>query len=157
MPTDDAIQYTVYTSNGFMIEHTAFSDKLKVNNTVRGDLDPARSSARPDDFRQNVLANYTLAFSPVNYQQNLQIIITLPPQVKFSNKTLFCEGLAGTDYPTLNCKVDKKQKTITIDDAVTYQRGNPGTIKIGLSQLVNPIDNIITDSFKIETKTSTNF
>jgi hypothetical protein len=63
----------------------------------------------------------------------MQIIISLPKEIKFSNKTLVCEGLAGTDYPQLNCKVDKKAKTITIDDAVTFQRGNPGTIKIGLS------------------------
>lgn len=50
MPTDEAIQYTVYTFDGFMIENMPFSDKLRVNNTVRGDLDPRRSSARPNDF-----------------------------------------------------------------------------------------------------------
>lgn len=32
-PTDDAIQYSVFTNNGFMIEHSGFSDKLRVNNT----------------------------------------------------------------------------------------------------------------------------
>ena len=38
-PTDDAIQYSVFTENSFMIEHTAYSDKLRVNNTLRGVLD----------------------------------------------------------------------------------------------------------------------
>lgn len=60
IPTDDALQYTVYTDNGFMIEHSDFSDKLRVNNTVEGFLDPLKASALPSDFRQNVLANYTL-------------------------------------------------------------------------------------------------
>lgn len=83
----------------------------------------------------------------------MKIIITLPKQVGFTNDTLRCEGLAGTDEPLLACEVDEKTKTVTIRSAFTYQRGNPGTIKILLSQLRNPSENIVTDSFKIETWT----
>lgn len=154
MPTDDTLQYTVYTDNGFMIEHTDFSYDLKINNTVEGEFDPNKTAAMPSDFRQNVRANYTLTFSPLNYQQNMKIVVTLPNEINFTNETLICEGMAGTDSPMIDCKVDKKTKKITITDAVTYQRGNPGTIKFNFYQLVNPIENIITNSFKIETYTN---
>ena len=54
----------------------------------------------------------------------------------------------------LNCTIDKKLKIILIDDAVTYQRGNPGTIKILLTNLRNPVENVITNSFIFKTTTS---
>jgi len=88
----------------------------------------------------------------------MKIVITLPKEIRFSDSApLLCEGLAGTDSPTINCKVDKAKKTITITDAVTYQRGNPGTIKFNFFQLVNPIENVVTSSFKIATFTSQDY
>lgn len=50
--------------------------------------------------------------------------------------------------------MNKKNRTITIRDAVTFQPGNPGMLKFAFDQLVNPTENVITDSFKIETYTS---
>jgi hypothetical protein len=111
----------VYTGDsGFMMEHTNFSHLLRVNNTIPGDFNPNITSAWPSDFRQNATANYTLTFSPVNYEQGMQIVITLPRQINFTNQTMICMGLAGTDYTQLKCNVDKLTRSITISDAVTY-------------------------------------
>jgi hypothetical protein len=65
--------------------------------------------------------------------------------------------LAGTDSPDLICETDRNARTITLKNAVTYQEGNPGKIKLLFSQLINPSQNVITDSFKIETRTSEGF
>ena len=87
--------------------------------------------------------------------QNLDILLTLPPEINFGTDTLVCEGLSGTDnVGTLNCLEDRENKQINITNAVTYQAGNPGEIRILLSKLKNPVENNITSSFKIETFTS---
>ena len=66
-PTEQGIKYSVLTASGYMIEQSVPSDKLKIINSVQGQIDSAKASVIPDDFRMNVLANYTLSFSPVNY------------------------------------------------------------------------------------------
>lgn len=156
-PTLDAINYSVYTEKMFEIEKTSFAHFLRVNNTIPGDFDVNKTSIVPNDFRLNEEANYTLSFSPVNYEQNMDIVLTIPKEVEFTSQPLRCEGIAGTDYPVVDCIVDQQARTITINDAVTYQRGNPGTIKILFNKLKNPSENIITNSFSIETKTSDGF
>ena len=84
--------------------------------------------------------------------------MTLPPEISFGTDTVLCKGLAGTDvdenYEYLNCTEDRINKRINITNAVTYTAGNPGPMRIELSKLKNPLENIITSSFKIETQTS---
>lgn len=158
MPTDSSILYSVNTNSGFLIEQSAIgSFLLRVNNTVPGVMDPAKTAVMPSNFIQNVVGNYTLTIVPSNYQQNMMITIQLPKEINFSNQTTACIGISGTDSPQLNCTINKTKKLITITDAVKYQRGNPGTIKIMLTNLLNPVENIITSSFIIKTMTSTNF
>ena len=89
----------------------------------------------------------------LNYKQNANIILTLPPEVNFGTDTVTCKGLKGTDFTDeyLECFEDRVNKRINITNAVTFSRGNPGEIRIQLSKLKNPVDNIVTSSFKIET------
>lgn len=77
----------------------------------------------------------------------------MPSEVLFGGNSLQCTGLKGTDTAFLACKLHLKKKRILIDDAFANQRGNPGQVKILLSALKNPTQNIITDSFKMATLT----
>ena len=95
------------------------------------------------------MTNYTFELAPVNYAQNLDIVVTLPKQIALGKTPVNCYGIAGTDTEKLTCKTDTKKKKITITDAVRYQRGNPGTIRIVIDSLKNPSQNIVTDSFLI--------
>lgn len=79
----------------------------------------------------------------------------MPPEINFGTDAVYCEGLAGTDRngENITCIEDREAKTINITDALTFTRGNPGPVRIVLSKLKNPTENIITSSFKIETFT----
>lgn len=66
-PTDDAFVYSVLT-NQWLIEKSEFSHMLRVNNTIPGDFDRNKTSVVPNNFQLNRDANYTLTFSPVNYE-----------------------------------------------------------------------------------------
>ena len=46
------------------------------------------------------------------------IIVKLPAQIDITADPLKCYGKQGTDYPTVNCTLNAKTKTITIPDAV---------------------------------------
>ena len=90
----------------------------------------------------------------MNYIQNLQIHLTLPKQVDFSSNIVTCYGVQGTDDKDVVCKADSKNKKIFVTNAVTFQRGNPGTIQIAFETLLNPSENLVTDSFLLETYSS---
>ena len=64
--------------------------------------------------------------------------------------------MSGTDRnnETIDCTEDRIAKTLNITNAVTYTAGNPGEIRITISKLKNPLENIVTSSFTIETETS---
>ena len=49
-----------------MIE--AISDGVSVGNTETGFIDPSTAGVTPDYWENHVLANYTLAFSPNNFE-----------------------------------------------------------------------------------------
>ena len=57
--------YSIYTG-GELIEQK--STELIIENTEPGLLDALRASVVPSDFKQNLAANYTLTFQPINYQ-----------------------------------------------------------------------------------------
>lgn len=54
----------------------------------------------------------------------------------------------------MKCKGDSKSKKVFVTNAVTFQRGNPGTIQIAFETLLNPAENMVTDSFILETFSS---
>lgn len=101
--------------------------------------------------------NYTLAFKPANYLQNMQIVLTLPPQIRFGSNQVKCYGAQGTDSELLKCDTNIRNRTVTVTNAVTYQKGNPGTIKIVFDSFKNPDKNIITSRWGLSTMTSDGF
>ena len=64
-----------------------------ITNTEPGPLSIYKNGLLPDDFRASFETNYTLEVYLLNYKQNLNIILTLPPEVAFGTDTVFCEGL----------------------------------------------------------------
>lgn len=76
----------------------------------------------------------------------MRIVVTIPKEISLASNSIACIGLAGTDVQSLTCSLNITAKTITITNAVTFQKANPGTIKIMFSQLKNPTTNIVTSS-----------
>ena len=152
-PTIDSIIYEVFTTSGNLIEELL--EGYPIVNTEPGELSPYKNGLLPDEFQANYETNYTLEVYFVNYKQNLDILLTLPEEINFGTDAVYCEGLAGTDRngENITCIEDREAKTINITDALTFTRGNPGAVRIVLSKLKNPTENIITSSFKIETFT----
>ena len=126
---------------------------MTVTNTIAGELSQFKNGLLPSEFKQNFNSNYTFEVSPVNYAQNMFIVLTLPKEIFFGSSNVNCYGLAGTDTENVTCSTDTRKKQITLTDAVTFQRGNPGKIRFMLDSLKNPKDNIETGSFSIETYT----
>jgi hypothetical protein len=94
------------------------STGLIVTNTLPGLIDKTWASVVPSSFKQSDISNFTLTFKPVNYQKAMVIIVKLPAQIDITADPLKCYGKQGTDYPTVNCTLNAKTKTITIPDAV---------------------------------------
>jgi hypothetical protein len=65
-PVEGAISYQIVDSEDYLIE--AISDGATVGNTETGYIDPATAGVTPDYWENNVLANYTLAFTPNNFE-----------------------------------------------------------------------------------------
>lgn len=118
-----------------------------LQNTVAGQLDPLSAFVVPSDFRQSVLANYTVTFTPENYLQNMAIQIQLPAEVRM----VAAVACFGADGKVLTCSSDLSKQRVTITDAVSTQVGNPGTLAVLLSSLQNPASSIETSSFGIST------
>ena len=53
----------------------------------------------------------------------------------------------------LNCETDRELKTLTFTNAMQFSESNPGEMTILIDKLRNPVENIETNSFKIETYT----
>lgn len=129
-----------------MIEQLTFSPSLQITNNKPGVFNVSQTSFMPQDFRPSYANNYTLTLKPINYEQNMRIVVTLPKEISLASNSIACIGLAGTDVQSLTCSLNITAKTITITNAVTFQKANPGTIKIMFSQLKNPTTNIVTSS-----------
>ena len=74
----------------------------------------------PQDFRPSYANNYTLTLKPINYEQNMRIVITIPKEISLASNSIACIGLAGTDVQSLTCSLNITAKTITITNAVTF-------------------------------------
>lgn len=131
-----------------------------ITNTLTGNLSQYKNGLVPTVFESDVLTNYTVEVLPVNYEQNMNIIIYLPDGKNETSKIKLpseeegveCFGIQGTDNAgsednELECTVNYEQRFINVTNAVEYSRGNPGAIRMVLSQLRNPVENIVTESF----------
>lgn len=87
----------------------------------------------------------------------MRIVITVPKEISLTSNSISCIGVSGTDAQNLDCSLNLIAKIITITNAVTFQKANPGTIRIILSQLKNPPQNIVTSSLKVQTFTANGY
>ena len=57
----------------------------------------------------------------------------------------------------LKCATDRTEKSITFTNAMLYAQANPGQLEILIENLKNPVENKITSSFGLRTKTFDNY
>ena len=85
----------------------------------------------------------------------MQIELGLPNQIRLgSRESVNCYGDQGTDGINLKCSLDLVTRTLTVQNAVTFQSTNPGLIKIIFETFQNPDNNIQTNPFVLTTRTS---
>ena len=147
-PSSNSVEYFAY-ADGNIIEQQTMG--LVLQNKEPGYLVRSSSTIMPDDFQQSFMTNYTLQFSPVNFQRGMSVKLTLPQEISFSQSLVLCYGLEGTDREVLTCATNKQEKSITVTNAFENSVGNPGLVKILYRTLKNPQRNIFTGSFKLET------
>lgn len=102
------------------------------------------------------MANYTLAFSPNNFEQNLQIWITVPPEITIppaDERNVTVRGVKGTDAAEITSVVFYENSSILLTDAVTAKDVAPALIEVSIESLYNPGTNVVTESFAVETRT----
>ncbi len=69
----------------------------------------------PASYNWGATTTYVFTFTPVTFQQGMQIQVTFPSQVNFAtNATNVCLGLNGTDNPTFTCTIDKVNKIVKL-------------------------------------------
>ena len=123
-----------------------------VNNET-GSLSPTKNGIIPGDFRTEFETNYTLTVTMANFEKNMQFVLKLPDEIDFGDENPQCIGLAGTDNEVLNCDTDRELKTLTFTNAMQFSESNPGEMSILIEKLRNPVENIETSTFKIDTYT----
>lgn len=52
---------------------------LEIVNEEPGELSVFKNGITPYSFESDILTNYTLELLPVNYEKNMNILLTLPP------------------------------------------------------------------------------
>lgn len=75
-PSSKSVEYSSYT-NGYLIETQ--TSQLILKNEEPGEFDWYSSSIIPGMFLKESIQNYTLSFVPKNYNQNMYIVLELPP------------------------------------------------------------------------------
>lgn len=103
-----------------MIEQVTFSPILQITNNKPGLFNVSQTSFMPSDFRPSYANNYTLTLKPINYEQNMKIVVTIPKEISLASNSIACIGLAGTDAQILTCTLNISAKIITITNAVTF-------------------------------------
>lgn len=107
----------------------------------------------PAFFEKNATTNYTVAFSPVNFEKNMKIVVKIPPEIQNVTGDIQCIGTDGTDKRNLTCLTTVLERAVRLTDAVAEQELNPDRIEFILTTLQNPATNILTSSFEIYTET----
>ena len=153
-PTEGSVKYAVYTKAGDMVEATEAS--LTIENKEIGKLKMQNAGVTPSYWEKKQEANYTIAFKPANFEQRMKILITVPKTITILEK-IICHGVRGTDSTEVNCEVDQDENTIRLLDAVDQRDIAPPRIEVLIESLYNPTENIVTESFGIETFTHDNY
>lgn len=111
-------------------------------------------------MERGAAANYSISFTPHNYERNMRINIYFPKEITFPagwNKTHWgtgCVGVHGTSFPKLRCEYDEFKHMLNITDALSMAEIRPEYIRINVTDLRNPIRNIKTSPFNITTETA---
>lgn len=115
-PTFNSITYEVSSQDGDLLE-TKYDGNVLIND-IPGYLDANRNGFLPGIFEQGQITNYTMTLVPENYLQNMKIFVTLPPQIDLDDVAPICIGIAGTDEDEVECILNRRDKTISITNAV---------------------------------------
>ena len=78
-PIDTSVQFKLLTSQGYTIE--AQTTGLIVTNEDPGILSFESSGVTPNYWQKDTLANYTISFTPTNFEQGMLIAIAIPTTV----------------------------------------------------------------------------
>jgi hypothetical protein len=114
-------------------------------------------------MERGAAANYTISFTPINYERNMRIIIYFPVEITFPsgwNETHWgkgCVGIKGTSYPELRCEYNKFSHSLNITNALSMAEIRPELIEMNITDLRNPIRNIKTSPFRIVTETADSY
>ena len=127
---------------------------VTITNTEAGTLTDA--SASPDDSSLGATTNYLISFLPTTYiYQDTMIKVAIPSQITVSDSTaITCTEILVIES-TLSCTYDSSTHTVTVSDGfateATYIQSQ---VEFKISSLTNPASATTTDSFTIQTLTS---
>lgn len=82
----------------------------------------------------------------------MRILITVPSTIYIPDNVT-CIGVAGVDTRDLTCILDRTANTLNITNGFTVTTLRPDMVKIMIQQLQNPLINVVTSSFFIQTYT----
>ena len=150
-PSDESIQYYVYSTDGVLYEE--LRDNNYMVNNVTGALSGIKNGIIPGDFRTDFEANYTFTIEVENFEKNMQFTLTLPDEIDFGDEDPYCTGISGVDNDVLRCEADREAKTLKFTNAMQFSPSNPGEMVILIENLKNPTENVVTSSFAVKTET----
>lgn len=128
-PADGSIRYKVTTTEGQDIE--ALTDGEIITNRDPAIMLASQAGALPSYMERGAAANYSITFTPKNYERNMRIYIYFPKEITFPadwNKThssTGCVGVKGTSFPKLRCEYYKYEHMLNITDALSMAEIRP--------------------------------
>ena len=120
-------------------------------------MNSALAAAVPSFMEKGSPANYTVAFVPLNFETNMKILITFPPEISFPkpwDAANGCQGLRGLSQPELACILNPNTNTILVTNGLASSVSRPDSIEMQFLDVRNPTENVKTAGFQIETLTS---
>ena len=147
-PATGSVTYTVTTNSGAGIE--AQSTGLPVGNTEPGIMQSVLAAAVPSFMEKGAPANYTIKFVPVNFESNMKILFTFPPQISFPkpwDAVNGCQGIRGLSQPELACILNPNTNTVLVTNGLAASVSRPDEIEIEFLDVRNPTENVKTSAF----------
>jgi hypothetical protein len=148
LPSSTFALSTYTTGLGAMIQTLTLS--LLVTNTNPGTI--ATGTISTEIITLNTQTPFKVTFTPLNYVQNMEILVTVPVGVVFpSSGTNTCSNINNMATTSFNCVYASTPRTITISGQMTGAT-SPGTICFTLNNLSTPSVYGTTTSFSIQTQ-----
>ena len=122
---------------------------MDMQNTEPGELDTYLNGIIPWDFRTDFESKYNLTVEFNQFEKSMYFILYLPDEIDFGEENPLCSVISGLDQDELTCTADRVAKSLTFTDALRYAQSNPGRMEMLIDKLRNPVENIITSTFKI--------